>query len=124
MDKDINQKINSLIEKAKIARDEYSKLNQEQVDNIVKAMAMAVLENHMMLSKLAVEETKRGIFEDKITKNIFASEYIYHSIKDNKTVGVIVDNENEGYMEIAEAIGIIVGLPLLLILLLLHVLNL
>ena len=51
MDKDINQKINSLIEKAKIARDEYSKLNQEQVDNIVKAMAMAVLENHMMLSK-------------------------------------------------------------------------
>ena len=109
MDKDINQKINSLIEKAKIARDEYSKLNQEQVDNIVKAMAMAVLENHMMLSKLAVEETKRGIFEDKITKNIFASEYIYHSIKDNKTVGVIVDNENEGYMEIAEAIGIIVG---------------
>ena len=63
----------------------------------------------MMLSKMAVEETKRGICEDKITKNIFASEYIYHSIKDNKTVGVIVDNEDEGYMEIAEAIGIIAG---------------
>ena len=110
MDSDtIKKNIDSLIERAKVARDEYTKLNQEQIDKIVKAMAIAVLENHMMLSKMAVEETKRGICEDKITKNIFASEYIYHSIKDNKTVGVIVDNEDEGYMEIAEAIGIIAG---------------
>lgn len=105
----IRKNIDELIEKAKVARDEFSNLNQEQVNKIVKAMAMAVLENHMMLSKLAIEETRRGIYEDKITKNIFASEYIYHSIKGNKTVGVIVDNEDEGYMEIAEAIGIIAG---------------
>jgi len=105
----IKKNIDELMERAKVARDEFSKLNQEQVDKIVKAMAMAVLENHMLLAKMAVEETKRGIYEDKITKNIFASEYIYHSIKRNKTVGVIVDNEEEGYMEIAEAIGIIAG---------------
>jgi acetaldehyde dehydrogenase/alcohol dehydrogenase len=105
----IKKNIDELIERAKIARDEYAKLNQEQVDKIVKAMAMAVLENHMLLAKMAVDETKRGIYEDKITKNIFASEYIYHSIKNNKTVGVITDNEEEGYMEIAEAIGIIAG---------------
>ncbi len=103
------QDINNLVERAKIARDEYCKLNQEQVDKIVKAMAMAVLENHMMLSKIAVDETKRGIYEDKITKNIFASEYIYHSIKHQKTVGVIEDNEDEGYLQIAEPIGIIAG---------------
>jgi acetaldehyde dehydrogenase/alcohol dehydrogenase len=109
MDSGISNDINVLIERAKIARDEFAKLNQEQVDKIVKAMAMAVLENHMMLAKMAVEETKRGIYEDKITKNIFASEYIYHSIKHNKTVGVILDNEDEGYMEIAEPIGIIAG---------------
>ena len=72
-------------------------------------MSMAVQENHMKLSKMAVDETKRGIYEDKITKNIFSSEYIYHSIKDTKTVGTIVDNEEEGYMEIAEPIGIIAG---------------
>lgn len=110
MDSDvINNKINDLIARAKVARDEFSKLNQEQVDKIVQAMAMAVNENHMMLSKMAVEETKRGIFEDKITKNIFASEYIYHYLRDKKTVGVIVDNEDEGYMEIADAVGIIAG---------------
>ena len=101
--------INELVERAKVARDEYLKLNQEQIDNIVKAMSMAVQEKHMMLSKMAVEETKRGIYEDKITKNIFSSEYIYHSIKDTKTVGTIIDNEEEGYMEIAEPIGIIAG---------------
>ena len=105
----INDKINILVERAKIARDEYLKLNQEQINSIVKAMSMAVQENHMLLAKMAVEETKRGIYEDKITKNIYSSEYIYHSIKDNKTVGTIVDNEEEGYMEIAEPIGIIAG---------------
>ena len=106
---DTQKMINDLIERAKIAQQEYTKLSQEDVDKIVKQMAMAVLENHMMLARLAVDETKRGIYEDKITKNMFASEYIYHSIKHNKTVGIIQDNEEEGYMEIAEPIGIIAG---------------
>lgn len=101
--------IENLMERAKIAQEEYSKLTQEDVDRIVKQMAMAVQENHMLLARMAVDETKRGIYEDKITKNIFASEYIYHSIKHNKTVGIINDNEEEGYMEIAEPIGIIAG---------------
>ena len=106
---DTQKMINDLMERAKIAQQEYSKLTQEDVDRIVKQMAMAVLENHMMLARLAVDETKRGIYEDKITKNMFASEYIYHSIKHNKTVGIIQDDEEEGYMEIAEPIGIIAG---------------
>ena len=101
--------IDELMERAKIAQQEYSKLTQDDVDRILKQMAMAVLENHMTLARLAIDETKRGIYEDKITKNIFASEYIYHSIKNNKTVGIIQDNEEEGYMEIAEPIGIIAG---------------
>ena len=58
---------------------------------------------------MAVEETGRGIYEDKITKNMFATEYIYHSIKYDKTVGVISENEEEGYAQIAEPIGIIAG---------------
>ena len=58
---------------------------------------------------MAVEETGRGIYEDKITKNMFATEYIYHSIKYDKTVGIINENEEEGFEEIAEPIGIIAG---------------
>lgn len=105
----INQMVDDLMEKAKKASEEYLKLDQEQVDKIVKAMSMAGLEHHMELAKMAVEETGRGIYEDKITKNMFATEYIYHSIKYDKTVGVISENEEEGYEEIAEPIGIIAG---------------
>jgi len=107
--KRIEDMIDSLVKRAKIASEKYMELDQETVDNITKKMAMAGLENHMRLAKMAVEETKRGIYEDKITKNMFASEYVYHSIKYDKTVGVINDNEEEGYEEIAEPIGIIAG---------------
>ena len=105
----IKAKIDELVVKAKEASKEYMKLNQEQIDKIVKAMSMAGLEHHMELAKMAVEETKRGIYEDKITKNMFATEYIYHSIKYDKTVGVISRNSEEGYMEIAEPVGVIAG---------------
>ena len=108
-DNKVKKMIDSLVEKAKKASEEYLKLDQEQVNNIVKAMSMAGLEHHMELAKMAVEETGRGIYEDKITKNMFATEYISHSIKYDKTVGVINENEEEGYEEIAEPIGIIAG---------------
>ena len=105
----VKQMIDELIKKAKIASEEYLKLDQETVDNIIKAMSMAGLEHHMELAKMAVEETGRGIYEDKITKNMFATEYIYHSIKHEKTVGIINENDEDDYVEIAEPVGIIAG---------------
>ena len=105
----VKQMIDKLMEKAKIASEEYLKLDQETVDRIIKAMSMAGLEHHMELAKMAVEETGRGIYEDKITKNMFATEYIYHSIKHEKTVGIINENDEDDYVEIAEPVGIIAG---------------
>ena len=105
----VKQMIDELIRRAKIASQEYLKLDQETVDKITRAMSMAGLEHHMWLAKLAVEETGRGIYEDKITKNMFATEYVYHSIKHEKTVGVINENDEDDYAEIAEPIGIIAG---------------
>ena len=106
---DVKKMVDELVKRAKKASEEYLKLDQETVDNITKAMSMAGLEHHMELAKMAVEETGRGIYEDKITKNMFATEYVYHSIKYEKTVGVINKNEEEGYTEIAEPVGIIAG---------------
>ena len=105
----IKSMIDDLVMRAKKASNEYMKLTQQDVDRIVKAMSMAGEEAHMELAKLAVEETERGIYEDKITKNMFSTEYIYHSIKYDKTVGVISSNEEEGYEEIAEPVGVIAG---------------
>ena len=108
-EKRIQQMIDELVEKAKKASQEYLKLDQKTVDNITREMSMAGLEHHMELAKMAVEETQRGIYEDKITKNMFATEYIYHSIKHEKTVGIINENEEDDFAEIAEPIGIIAG---------------
>ncbi len=108
-EEEIKSMIDNLVLRAKKASEEYKKLSSEDVDKIVKAMSMAGEEHHMDLAKLAVEETGRGIYEDKITKNMFATEYVYHSIKYDKTVGVIENNEEEGYEEIAEPVGIIAG---------------
>lgn len=106
---DINSVIDGYVEKAQKALDEFMEMTQEQVDKIVKEMTLAGLEKHMELAKLAVEETKRGVYEDKITKNMFATEYIYHSIKNERTVGVIDENDLEDYEIIAEPIGVICG---------------
>ena len=101
--------VDELVKKAQEAEIGYKDLTQEQIDEIVKQMAIAAQENHMLLAKAAVEETKRGVYEDKITKNLFASEYIYHNIKYDKTVGIISSNEQEGYDIVAEPVGIIAG---------------
>ncbi|WP_270165046.1 bifunctional acetaldehyde-CoA/alcohol dehydrogenase [Paenibacillus sp. SYP-B4298] len=101
--------VNQLVARARKAQEAYLKLDQEQVNRIVQAMALAGLDRHMYLAKMAVEETGRGVYEDKITKNIFATEYIYHHIKGSKTVGVIEENPYESYQLVAEPVGIIAG---------------
>lgn len=103
------EEVEALVAKAKKAQEAYLALDQEQVDQVVQAMALAGLERHMELAKLAVQETGRGVYEDKITKNLFATEYIYHSIKYDKTVGVIEDNPYENYQQVAEPVGVIAG---------------
>ena len=101
--------VDELAQKAEACLKEMMALNQEQVDKIVKAMALAGLSNQMKLARMAVEETGRGIFEDKVTKNIFSTEYIYHDIKNEKTVGIIEDNEDDAFMLVAEPVGVVAG---------------
>lgn len=105
----VDEMIDKLVANAEKALKEYLTLNQEQVDKIVHEMTLKGLENHMYLAKLAVEETGRGVFEDKVIKNIFATEYIYHSIKNEKSVGIIEENTLEGYVEVAEPVGVVAG---------------
>ena len=106
---DIDKMINGYVEKAQSALEKFMSFDQEKVDKIVKAMTLAGLDKHMELAKMAVDETGRGVYEDKITKNMFATEYIYHSVKNEKTVGVIEENELEDYEIIAEPVGVVCG---------------
>lgn len=77
----VDDMINTLVENGHTALDQLDNFDQEKIDHIVHQMAMAALDKHMLLAKLAYEETGRGVMEDKAVKNIYASEYIWHSIK-------------------------------------------
>ncbi len=101
--------IDELVSKAQKALTQFLTLDQEQIDHIVHEMALAGLDKHQELARMAVEETGRGVYEDKVIKNMFATEYIWHDIKNEKTVGILDENEMEGYVEVAEPVGVICG---------------
>ena len=107
--KDIQTVIDELAIKGVEAINEMADFTQEQVDHIVHQAAIAALDKHMYLAKLAVDETGRGIYEDKAIKNMYASEYIWNSIKNDKTVGVIAEDKEQGLVSIAEPVGVICG---------------
>ena len=62
----------------------FATYTQEQVDRIFYEAAMAANKQRIPLAKMAVEETKRGVMEDKVIKNHYAAEYIYNTYKDTK----------------------------------------
>ena len=107
--KDVQTVIDELATKGVEALDAMSNFTQEQVDHIVHQAAIAALDKHMYLAKLAVDETGRGIYEDKAIKNMYASEYIWNSIKYDRTVGVIAEDKEQGLVSIAEPVGVICG---------------
>ena len=95
------------LERVKNAQKEFSKYSQEQVDKIFQAAAIAANEARITLAKMAVEETGMGIVEDKVIKNHYAAEYIYNKYKNEKTCGVIYQDDSYGIKKIAEPVGIV-----------------
>ena len=104
------KEINGLVEKAQKALEDYASFDQEKIDYIVAKASVAALDHHGSLAKLAVEETKRGVFEDKATKNLFACEYVVNHMRHLKTVGVVEDDDVTGIVKIAEPVGVVAGL--------------
>ena len=98
-----------MIERVKKAQQEFANFPQEKVDAIFRSAAIAANVARIDLAKKAVAETGMGIVEDKVTKNHFASEYIYNKYKCMKTCGVLERDETFGITKIAEPIGIIAG---------------
>lgn len=106
---DVRAVIDELAAKANVALEKMSDFDQEKVDYIVHQGAIAALDKHMLLAKMAIEETGRGVYEDKAIKNMYASEYIWNNIKHDKTVGVINEDKQKGLIEVAEPVGVICG---------------
>ena len=99
--------LEKIVSRARTAAAVFTQYTQEDVDRIVKAMVLAGLDQAQPLARLAVEETKLGVMEDKVIKNMVATEFVYNYIKDKRTVGVIHEFPERNLVEVAEPIGVI-----------------
>ena len=104
------EEVDGLVKKGLKALDEFASYDQEKIDYIVAKMSVAGLDHHGILARKAIEETKRGVFEDKATKNLFACEYVVNNMRHTKTVGIIDTNPVTGITRIAEPVGVICGI--------------
>jgi len=104
------EQLDALVARVKSAQKQYASFTQEQVDKIFRAAALAAADARIPLAKMAAEESGMGVVEDKVIKNHFASEYIYNKYKDEKTCGIIDEDDEFGTMTIAEPTGIICGI--------------
>ncbi len=102
--------LDDIVSKARNAAAVFTQYTQQDVDRIVKPMVVAGLEQAQHLARLAVEETKLGVLEDKALKNMVATEFVYNYVKDKRTVGAIREFPERGLVEFAEPIGIILSL--------------
>jgi len=102
--------LESLLSQARRAAAVFTQYTQEDVDRIVKPMVVAGLQNAQHLARLAVEETRLGVLEDKALKNMVATEFVYNYVKDKRTVGTIREFPERGLAEVAEPIGVILSL--------------
>src|ERR1041385_4395629 len=96
-----------LVGQATAAAAAFARYTQEDVDRIVKPMVLAGLEQAQHLARLAIEETRLGVLEDKAIKNMVATEFVYNYVKDKRTVGCIRELPEQGLVEVAEPIGVI-----------------
>ena len=101
------ESLQNTITRVRKAQEEFSKFSQEKVDQIFKAAAIAANQARIPLAQMAVEETGMGVVEDKIIKNHYAAEYIYNKYKNEKTVGVVEEDNYYGIKKVLEPIGII-----------------
>lgn len=104
------ESLNRLIYIVKESQQQYANFNQEQVNKIFKAVASAASAARIPLAKLACEETGKGVIEDKIIKNHFASEMVYNQYKNTKTCGIISEDRGANTFQVADPVGIIAGI--------------
>ena len=101
------QELTEAMQRCRKAQEQFATFDQEQVDKIFLAAAIAANKARIPLAKLAVEETGMGVVEDKVIKNHYASEYIYNAYKNERTCGVLEEDTAYGIQKIAEPIGVV-----------------
>ena len=97
--------VEETIQKALNAAHSFGKLDQEQTDRIVHAIYETGFNHRRKLAEMAYQETGIGNVNDKVVKNILATRFVYRDIKNQKTAGIINENQDDLITEIARPMG-------------------
>ncbi|MCY7280940.1 MAG: aldehyde dehydrogenase family protein, partial [Sphingomonas bacterium] len=103
------EEIASLVARSRAAQAKIANYTQAQVDALIRAMVWAVAKPGVaeMIAKHTVEETQLGNYEGKYLKIYRKTRATLMDIIDDKSVGVIEEDEARGLIKIAKPVGVI-----------------
>lgn len=104
------QETRNLLIEAEKAQRELSRMDQTQIDRIVKAISDAGAAHAVPLAKAAQQETGFGRWQDKVIKNMFAARVVYDAVKNEKTVGILHEDRERKVWDIGTPVGVIAGI--------------
>ena len=98
-----------LVQRARAAQKKVEFWDQDQVDEMVAAAAWETIrqENAEAVARLAVDETRMGIYEHKLLKHQKKTLGTLRDLHGVRTTGVIEDDPVKGLIKIAKPVGII-----------------
>ena len=98
-----------VIFRARAAMRSVSGYDQERVNEVVQAVAWAIMERAEELARVAVEDTGLGNVEDKVEKNQRKTLGTLRDLLEPtaRSVGVISVDEGKGITEIAKPVGVV-----------------
>ena len=99
--------VKDLVARARVAQVEFEKCSQEQVDEACRVIAKTIYDNAEPLARMAVEETRMGVYEDKVKKNQGKAKVIWNDLKGGKSVGIIGRDPEKGLTYVAKPMGVV-----------------
>src|SRR6476620_4688171 len=103
----VDPEITALVSRARVAQAEFETFTQEQVDGIVRDIGKYVYDNAELLSRMAIDETGIGVYEDKVLKKKGKSRTIWNSLKGKKSRGIIGEDAESNLVFVAKPMGVV-----------------
>jgi succinate-semialdehyde dehydrogenase len=101
------QLVKKLVEDAREAQRQIEGYDQRQADALCKAMALAIFVNAEPLARMAVDETRMGVYEDKVRKNQGKARVLWNDMKGGRSVGILRELPELGLTEVAKPMGVV-----------------
>lgn len=104
------QEARTLVRSAREAMAGLAELDQKAIDTLVAAISTDCARQAERLARLAMEETGFGRWQDKMQKNLLASEKVWNHVKSMKTIGIVREDKERQILEVAAPVGVIAAL--------------